>query len=367
MLHFTQVKAYEVALQFKNNRLVNVLTEGKYWNFGFNMETYIYNTLDFAFTPTLPILIMIENLSLKSLLNIFEVKENEIMVVKINGNIFKVYKTGIYAFWKINNKAEFIILNTSDTNPIKSLDRATLENPQLNYFIRKKTIENYQIGLLYVDGKLTTNLESGTYYWFMNPTSIEVKSIDTRFIPLDIVGQEVLSKDKATLRINFYARYRVNDPVKAVSNSKEFEKQIYATAQIVLREAISNLTIDELMVQKTTIGNDILSELQTRTEKFSIEFSEAAIRDVILPGEMREIMNQVLIAEKKAQANIIMRREETASVRSMLNTAKLMEENPTLWKLKEMEYVEKIADKVGEITISGKDNVLNQLREIFVK
>ena len=86
-----------------------------------------------------------------------------------------------------------------------------------------------------------------------------------------------------------------------------------------------------------------------------------------LPGDMKEIMNQVLVAEKKAQANSIMRREETAAMLSMLNTAKLMEENEMLWKLKEMEYVEKIADRIGEITISGSGNVISQLKDIFVK
>ena len=98
-----------------------------------------------------------------------------------------------------------------------------------------------------------------------------------------------------------------------------------------------------------------------------LSVADAGIRDVILPGDMKEIMNQVLVAEKKAQANSIMRREETAAMRSMLNTAKLMEENEMLWKLKEMEYVEKIADRIGEITISGSGNVISQLKDIFVK
>ena len=89
------------------------------------------------------------------------------------------------------------------------------------------------------------------------------------------------------------------------------------------------------------------------------------IRDVILTGEMKEIMNQVLVAQKKAQANIITRREETASTRSLLNTAKLMENNEMLYKLKEMEYVEKIAEKVGEITVNGNGNMVKQLKEIF--
>jgi len=85
-----------------------------------------------------------------------------------------------------------------------------------------------------------------------------------------------------------------------------------------------------------------------------------------LPGDVKEIMNQVLIAEKKAQANSIMRREETASTRSLLNTAKLMEDNTMLFKLKEMEYVEKIADKINSISVSGNGMVIDQLRQLFV-
>jgi hypothetical protein len=78
-------------------------------------------------------------------------------------------------------------------------------------------------------------------------------------------------------------------------------------------------------------------------------------------------MNQVIIAEKQAQANVIMRREETASTRSLLNTAKLMEENAVLFRLKEFEYIEKIAEKINQITLSsGNGQIIEQLRELFV-
>ena len=88
------------------------------------------------------------------------------------------------------------------------------------------------------------------------------------------------------------------------------------------------------------------------------------IKDVILPGEIREIMNTVLVAEKKAQANVIMRREEVASTRSLLNTARLMDENKTLLRLKEMEYLERICDKVGTITLNGGNSLLEQLSQL---
>ena len=61
----------------------------------------------------------------------------------------------------------------------------------------------------------------------------------------------------------------------------------------------------------------------------------------------------------------IVSRKSTASTRSLLNTAKLMEDNPMLFKLKEMEYVEKITEKVSTISVSGNGVLLDQLRQIF--
>jgi regulator of protease activity HflC (stomatin/prohibitin superfamily) len=96
-----------------------------------------------------------------------------------------------------------------------------------------------------------------------------------------------------------------------------------------------------------------------------VEISEGGIKDIILPGEVKDILNRVLIAEKQAQANMIMRREETASTRNLLNTAKLMEDNAMLFKLKEMEFVEKIAEKISDISITSGDGVANQLKTLF--
>jgi regulator of protease activity HflC (stomatin/prohibitin superfamily) len=136
---------------------------------------------------------------------------------------------------------------------------------------------------------------------------------------------------------------------------------------LALREYVGGLTLDELLDKKDTIAEFILKNTAQKVAFLGIEVKSCGVRDIILPGDMKDIMNQVLMAEKKAQANIIMRREETASMRSLLNTAKLMEENETLWKLKEMEYVEKIADKIGSISVAGNGQIIDQLKQIFVK
>ncbi len=74
----------------------------------------------------------------------------------------------------------------------------------------------------------------------------------------------------------------------------------------------------------------------------------------------------ILVSVISSCLAMIMRREETASTRSLLNTAKLMEDNTMLWKLKEMEYVEKIADKISNITVGGNGQLLEQLKQILV-
>jgi regulator of protease activity HflC (stomatin/prohibitin superfamily) len=89
------------------------------------------------------------------------------------------------------------------------------------------------------------------------------------------------------------------------------------------------------------------------------------IKDLILPGEMKEILNQVVQAEKAAQANVIRRREETSATRSLLNTAKLMEGSPVLLRLKELETLEKVTEKIDKLTVfGGLEGVLQGLVRI---
>jgi regulator of protease activity HflC (stomatin/prohibitin superfamily) len=242
----------------------------------------------------------------------------------------------------------------------EELDRNTLLSAYLLPYVRSYTVESYEQALLFVDGKYVKNLSGGSYLWWKNSIPVHIAKTDTRQLQLEINGQEILTRDKAGLRINAWVQYKVTDIVKALLQNKDFERQVYITVQLALREYVTALSFDELLERKDAIS------LNIDVKALGVEITGFGVRDIILPGEMKDIMNQVLVAEKKAQANIIMRREETASTRSLLNTAKLMEDNPMLFKLKEMEYVEKIAEKINSISVSGNGVLIDQLRQIFV-
>ena len=130
-------------------------------------------------------------------------------------------------------------------------------------------------------------------------------------------------------------------------------------------DGVTLYRLDELLRQKENIGTQVLEEIKTREAEFFVKFSEAGVKDIILPGEIRDIMNTVLIAEKSAQASVITRREETAATKSLLETAKLMDENATLYKLKELEYMERICDRIGNISVDSGGGIVEGLRRLL--
>lgn len=365
MFKNVQIKAYQVGLVFKNRNLIEILKEGNQWIFG--NKTVEIHEMKSQFKTNEDLNLLLKNEGLNSMLEVIEVKDGEIVLVHENGIFKEVLNVGQYAFWKDIVKREFQKIDLTKVEITEKISKTILENMKLKNFTRKFVVTNQYKGILLIDGKLTKVLDAGTYYFWNNEISIEIKSADMRMQQMEIAGQELLTKDKAMLRINFYVRFQVENIEKALMENKEYDKQLYILMQLALREFVGALTLDELLVKKDSVGKEILENLGNKAEELGLKASDAGIRDVILTGEMKEIMNQVLIAEKKAQANSIMRREETASTRSLLNTAKLMEENEVLWKLKEMEYMEKIADKIGDITVSGNSNIVSQLKEIFTK
>lgn len=365
MIKRITIQAYQVGLVFENRKLVTVLQEGYHWILG-DKEVLKYEMKN-SFVAPIELNILLQNKTLAAMLEIVEIADNEIALHFVNGIFKEVLQTGRYAFWKGYLENVFIKADLSKVNITEQISVNLLENGKVKFFIRKFQVANYEKGLLFVNGVFIKELVSGTYYFWNNSISVEVKNVDIRQQQMEISGQELLTKDKAALRINFFVNYKVMDAIKALVNNKDYEKQLYVAMQLALRAFVGGFTLDELLSKKDTIAEVILEETKDKIADLGLIVSNAGIRDIILPGDMKEIMNQVLVAEKKAQANSIMRREETAATRSLLNTAKLMEENEMLWKLKEMEYVEKIADRIGEITISGSGNIIGQLKEIFVK
>lgn len=356
------VNAYQVALLFKKGAYTRMLKTGTYllWN-----EDAIVHEMSKPFVALVELNILLQDKALAAALQVVEVKDNEIALQYEDGLLKQILTAGRYAFWKGIINYAFIKADISKIEINEHFERAILQNRLVAPYVRTIIVENYEKAALLVDGKYKELLEPGVYYFWKNAITISMAKVDMRVLQMEINGQEILTKDKAALRINAWAQYQVTDAEKALLQNKEYDKQLYVTFQLALREYVATYSFDELLDKKDNIAPVVLESVQDKAVALGIIVMSFGIRDIILPGDVKDIMNQVLIAEKKAQANTIMRREETASTRSLLNTAKLMEDNAMLWKLKEMEYVEKIADKINTISVSGNTALMDQLKQIF--
>lgn len=358
------LKSGSVGLVFKNGNYKRVITEGAYWLKPFE-EVFEYD-MSKPFIPSMELNILLKDEILASLLTVIEVKDTEIVLQYENNNFKNILTPGRYAFWKGLISYDFTRIDLGKYNITEGVDINILMRKEVLPYVRVFVVESWENGLLFVDGRFEKVLNTGVYYFWRNSTAITVSKADLRQQQMEISGQEILTRDKAAIRVNFFSQYKVTDIVKAINDNKDFDKQLYIVLQLALREYIGNFTIDELLEKKDTVAEYVLAAVKDQAAGLGVEVKSCGIRDIILPGEIKEIMNQVLIAQKKAQANIITRREETASTRSLLNTAKILEENEMLFKLKEMEYVEKIADKINSISLSNGGQLVDQLKGIFV-
>lgn len=355
----------KVAIVSKNGDYNRLITVGSHW-LGMGESIVMFTTSQIFRAPE-TIDVMLADKHFKQLTEVIEIADNEIALSYVGKNFSEILRPGRYFYFKGFVELKVITLDLNEPESVQKIEKAMLQNANMKQFLYEFKIDSSEEGLLFFDGKFERVLTKGVYFFTKGTTPVEVMKIDMRQIQLELSGQEMLTKDKAALRINFQANYKVTNAQKALLDSKDFEKQLYTLIQLGLREFVGTLTLDELLAAKETVADFVLNYVRAKASNLGVEVLSAGIRDIILPGEVKDIMNKVLVAQKSAEANTIARREETAATRSLLNTAKLMEENEMLFKLKEMEYIEKIAEKIGEVTVSNGGKVLDQLTSVFSK
>lgn len=284
--------------------------------------------------------------------------------IYVNGKLAFFAGKKEYTFWNVFEKYE--IRTVSMEEPMMGAE----VTKQMLALLPKDIYKEMQVGegetgLVYYNNVLQKQLAKGVYHFWNYTYNVAGRIYDMKQKQLDIVGQEILTRDKIGIRMNVACMYKIRDAVEFAETILDLKGQLYSAVQLAIREIVGNYKLDEILEAKEEISKEIYAALKEREAMFCIQFLTAGIKDIILPGEIREIMNSVLVAEKAAQANVISRREEVASTRSLLNTAKLMEENKTLYKLKELEYLEKICEKVGEISVGGNAGIVEQLGKLI--
>ena len=357
-------------LMLKSQQLADVLLPGKHkmWDFKNELEFITFDINELFFSEKNADRLYRNSETLRNHISHWKLSSSEVGLLYVDDLLQGIVAPGEHIYvWKDTGELRLetisiddnlsvdeqllFLINRAGANSASRLIRSSRTvaiKPIADVAVAKE-----HVGLLYVNGKFVRRLQAGQHaFWQFNHT-IEVKAFDCRTQMLEISGQEILSKDRVSLRINLSANIKVLDPELAARSVDKVEDYVYKTLQLALREAVGTKSLDDILLDKLYVNETVKQLVSGQLDDIGISLVNVGVKDIILPGEMKAILNQVVEAQKAAEANVIKRREETSATRSLHNTAKVMENNPTLMRLKELEALEKVSDKIGNLTVYG--------------
>ena len=380
ILHVCHIKEDERGLLFAYDIFQKMLPPGVHAYLGKSYRIEIVSTHDVFPPKQYNLEIFLKDSTMSEALSVLEVPDGSIALhyqeyapdaSNQNRRFIQGLPNGRYAFWKGAGISANTFTIISVQEPLVSADVPLyVFSTMRNDLFQRFEVKDFEKGQLYYNGKFIRLLDGGAYYFWNNGVRVEVICVDTRLQHLTLQGQELLTLDKVNIRIQCVCRYKISDYERIGREIRDYQEQIHVLFQLALRDYVGATRLDDLLENKEQLAACLLRYLKEKEAECFVTFLDAGVKDIILPGAIRDLMQVVIKAEKQAQANVITRREEVASTRSLLNTAKLLDENQTLMRLKEMEYQERmrlqlfecgekvaaaLGNNVGEINIQGGD------------
>lgn len=207
------------------------------------------------------------------------------------------------------------------------------------YFIRRVVIFEFQNGLLYRNGRYVRTLKPGQYWYLHQWYSIQ--KVEMREINVTIPGQELLTSDNISLKISAAVGYKVADPYLAINSAVSYQESLYQTVQLNLRDVVASSGVDELLAKRAEIGKALFDKTSEKTAALGLQLLLVEIKDVMFPGELKNVFAQVVNAKKEGLAALERARGESTALRNLANAAKLFENNPDLRQLRLFQVLEK--------------------------
>jgi regulator of protease activity HflC (stomatin/prohibitin superfamily) len=357
-----KIRSYEKGLYFRDKEFKGVLGTGRHWFVDpLNKVTVDVVSQRDPWLAHKDLDVIAKSGALNEEAVVLDMKDDERALVWIDGRFTRILDAGQYAIWSKFRKVDVEVVDARNVLFDHRDLNVILKSPEVEKVLNVFTVEEGHEGVYFKDGEYVKTLAPGQYASWMKVGKVKLYNIDMRETVLDVGGQEIMTSDKVTLRMNALVTYRVVDARKTVEKVNDVSQALYREAQLALRAVIGTREIDALLADKNTVASELETIIRRRAEEFGIRVISLGIRDIILPGEMKTLLNKVIEAKKAAEANIIVRREETAAIRSQMNTARLIQDNPSLMRMRELEVLERVAGSSKLQVILGEKGLTERI------
>jgi len=346
------VPLHERAVLLRHGLPVRALPPGRHWVFGGGWEIKRFDVSRILVSAPREMRALFPEGWIAEL----RLSARERAIVSHDGVPCLFLRPGVHRYFTIDPAVTIEVRSVED--PLPSLSPELLALIPSDEYV-SVLVHAHERGLLYVQGRFERLLPPGRHaFWSNEDSKIEVTLVDTRREQLAVTGQELMTRDKVSLRLTVVADYALEDPLLAAQTVGNIRDTLYLALQLAAREHVASVTLDELLEGRDRLTQYLESEVVPRAKAVGVRIDRLGVKDVVLPGDMKTLLNRVIEAEKEAAANVITRREEAAATRSLANTAKMMADQPMLLRLREIEAMEKISEKIGKISLFvGEDTV----------
>jgi regulator of protease activity HflC (stomatin/prohibitin superfamily) len=361
-----KIRAHEMGLYFRDGEFRGLLERGRHWFFdplrrvrvevvSQRASWLVHDKLD----------VIVKSGALGDRARVVDLKDYQRALVWIDGRFSHVLPPGLYAYWTTYRDVRIEVVDARVLRFVHADGALIVKSQHAERVLDSFPVPAGHVGGWFRDGDFVETLPPGRHAFWKNVAEVRVVPVDTREQILDVAGQEIMTADKVTLRLNALVTFRVVDARLSLSVVDDARQALYRETQLVLRALVGARELDTFLTDKDGVVQELEQGLRRRVAALGLEVITAGIRDVILPGEMKDLLNKVTEAKKAAEANLIVRREETAAMRSQANTAKLLQDNPTLMRLRELEALEKVAASAKLSVVLGDKGLTERVVNVL--
>ena len=235
-----------------------------------------------------------------------------------------------------------------------------------------KKINEYERGILFTCGKFKKILKPG---WnIVLPIVNSISKVDIRTKAVDVPEQDAITKDNVSIRINAVIYYKVFDAAKAIIAVERFQYAVSQLAQTTIRNVVGAVSLDELLVERDKISEEICNIIDEATDPWGIKVENVELKDVKLPEEMQRVIAKVAEAEREKQAVITKSIGEKEAAENLAEAANVMASSPGALHLRTLATINDISsDQSNTIIFAipievlnafGKDNLVETVNKI---
>ncbi len=296
-----KIRSYENGLRFREDEFQGLVAPGTHWIVDPLRKVRIE-----VVSQREPWLVhakldmIVKSGALQDRAAVLDLKDYERALVWIDGRFSHVLPPGLYVYWTGQREVKTEIVDARHVR-FEHRDLAVVTRSQFaERVLETITVEPHFQAVLLIDGQYVETLSPGRYAFWKNMAQVKLFPVDLREAALDISGQDIMTADKVTLRVNALVNYRIVDPRQCVTVAENAPQALYREAQLALRAVIGARELDAFLAGKDAVADELAEQVRPRARAFGLELISVGIRDVILPGEMKDLMNKVTEAKKTA-------------------------------------------------------------------